>query len=951
MWSNLAVSKKLYAVVGLMAMLIAAELLILHFAMTTLSSVRAFVVGEGLWSKAQKDAVHSLYQYALDGNQKSYQDFMDSLSVTQGDHLARIELEKPQFDREIVRKGFIQGKNDPVDIDRMINLLIRFNKISYIQDAVKAWIQADGLLDELRINADFMDRVIRTKGKGAPEVREILKRVAKINAELTVVENAFSSALSEGSRWLEWLLLTVLVLVVFTIESTGIFLTYQFSSNLTKNLNELMNTTAEVGRGNFSVLAPVYSRDELGQLAVSLNKMIIDLRDSTHQQKKLESSNLKKDETLHIIIEAVEDYAIFTLSIDGFITSWNKGGEKIKGYTSEEAIGQHFSIFYTPEDRRNKVPSESLQRARLYGKSSTEGLRLRRDGTTFWAEVVMRALYDNAGKPTGFLKITHDITDRKLAEQKLLKLNEDLESRVAARTQELHSRELQLHLVANSVPVAIAQFDKNEVILFANDSFVKLFKISKEQVIGRALKDLVDEDTYLEQKPAVLSALKGKVAALEIKLEFGFSDRNYEFKFIPEYAENESVTGFIVVGNDVTKYKEVEAELTNAKAEAEVANATKSAFLANMSHEIRTPLTAILGFSEILQDSTIGKEKKEDSLQVIQRSGIMLSNLINDILDLSKVEAGKIEVEKQNVPLKEIVEEVQSMFIPMAKEKNLTCTFDIDESIPQIISTDSLRLRQILVNLIGNAIKFTDHGSVKVSVELHTDSRGQRKIAFIIKDTGQGLSPDHIKKLFTPFTQANSSISRKFGGTGLGLILSKKLANALGGDIELLESEFGVGSTFIVTIDPGNPPQVINQNWRLHSGDVKKDENWKGIFEGKKVLLVDDSPENRTIVSHYLKITGAHVDTQENGKDGVTAAMTHDYAIVLMDIQMPEMDGFEAVKKLRSIGYNRPVVALTAYAMKEDRIKCLEHGFSDHVVKPIDRRQLIGIISRHLIVT
>jgi CheY-like chemotaxis protein len=362
-----------------------------------------------------------------------------------------------------------------------------------------------------------------------------------------------------------------------------------------------------------------------------------------------------------------------------------------------------------------------------------------------------------------------------------------------------------------------------------------------------------------------------------------------------------------------------------------------------MSHEIRTPLGAVIGFSELLVSEEMSPSERVNSVGVIKRNGLLLSNIINDILDLSKVEAGKLEIEKIDVPFSDVMKEIGSVLNLEAVEKGIELKVASEGMIPNQIKTDPLRLRQILLNIVGNAIKFTRHGSVSVNVKLATAENGSPKLVFVVKDTGEGISPDQVERLFTPFTQADVSTTRRFGGTGLGLVLSKKLANTLGGDVVLSETVPGKGSTFTITIDPGLTEQIFFESSAIPAANVmpfpvkKRDLNLKFL----KILIVDDSSDNQALIKKILTSAGAHVETANNGQEGFDKAMSEDFSLILMDLQMPKMDGYEATRLLRENGYKKPIIALTAHAMKEERQRSLQSGFDDHLTKPIDHDILI----------
>jgi signal transduction histidine kinase/ActR/RegA family two-component response regulator len=392
---------------------------------------------------------------------------------------------------------------------------------------------------------------------------------------------------------------------------------------------------------------------------------------------------------------------------------------------------------------------------------------------------------------------------------------------------------------------------------------------------------------------------------------------------------------------------------------AQTANRAKSEFLANMSHEIRTPMTAILGFAERLQDTDLTEAQRLDAVETICRSGKHLLQVINDILDLSKIEADKMEIERITVSPRQLIEEVERAVKPGATERGLWLRIEYTPDMPESIETDPTRLSQILLNLVGNAIKFTHLGGVHVVAGLagsadDAEAAANPMMQFDVIDTGVGMTPEQMARLFSPFTQADSSTTREFGGTGLGLVISKRLAQVLGGTITV-ESKPGVGSTFRVLVATGTikheQTRDVDHAKRTPAAATVP-ESLPECLQGR-ILLAEDGPDNQRLVSAILRKAGAEVTLAENGRKAVDLAMTSwqqgmPYDVILMDMQMPVMDGYEATRALRQAGYQGAIIALTAHAMATDRQKCLDAGCDDYASKPIHRDDLIGMIGRYI---
>ncbi len=510
----------------------------------------------------------------------------------------------------------------------------------------------------------------------------------------------------------------------------------------------------------------------------------------------------------------------------------------------------------------------------------------------------------------------------------------------------LNESEVQFRTLANSIPQLAWMADKDGWIFWYNQRWFEYTGMTLQEGEGWGWTRAVHEDHVQKVVGSVIESIK-----IGAPWEHTFPVRSKEghwnwflSRALPVRNSKNEITFWFGTNTDVTEKIRIEQELKENKEAAEKANQAKTQFLANMSHEIRTPIGAIMGFTELLKSSKSDSDKL-NFMAIIERNSQQLLRLIDDILDLSKVEAGKIALEKINFVFTDFLADIGSVMALRAAEKGISFIMRLDGLVPEKICTDQLRLRQILSNIAGNAIKFTEAGKVELIVK-----NDNSKLIFTVTDTGPGISPENSQKLFQSFTQADPSMTRKFGGTGLGLVLSKKLSQILGGDLVLKESHLGKGSTFVTTIqyqEVKDAKMVGKESLTiLESSEITHAEE-KRKLAGLRVLVVEDSADNRMLVTTYLKKTGAHVDIANDGVEGYDQAMKLMPDVILMDIQMPRLDGHATTKQLRQAGFTKPIIALTAHAMREERDKCFESGCTDYLTKPIHREKLIDVLNRY----
>ncbi len=508
-------------------------------------------------------------------------------------------------------------------------------------------------------------------------------------------------------------------------------------------------------------------------------------------------------------------------------------------------------------------------------------------------------------------------------------------------TTQQHALEKYLNLLLENSPSNILIFDKDRCLVYCTKRFLFVSGYDELYLIkGKHITEIFSEllsPTFLEKLENLFLSVSNTGEVVNVVETITFpthtDEHIYEISIVPILNKQNNFEGHAVYLHDNT-------DILQAKEDAEAANIVKGQFLANMSHEIRTPLNGISGLLHLVLQTQLESVQKNYIEKALKASEDLMQ-IINDILDFSKIESKKLTLENISFTLDEVVDNVKVLTIHKAEEKGLQLVLENADVLSVRLVGDPLRLKQILLNLVNNAIKFTKKGSVSITTEKIEEADGRISFRFAVKDTGIGLSEEQQKRLFSAFTQADNSVTRKYGGTGLGLTISKQLVELMGGQI-WIESELGHGSTFLFTADFAvDTSEYIEQ---------KIEYSYKSITNERHILLAEDNLVNQLVATELLKQKGYFVDVANNGQEAISMLEQKDYDLVLMDIQMPVMDGLEATKKIRENEKHKhlPIIALSANAMSADREKSLKHGMDEHITKPIAPNILYEMLDKWL---
>ncbi|MCP4104709.1 MAG: MEKHLA domain-containing protein [Desulfobacteraceae bacterium] len=656
---------------------------------------------------------------------------------------------------------------------------------------------------------------------------------------------------------------------------------------------------------------PVF--DDQGEFAGSFG-VVTDVTELKHIEENLKLFKTISDQA---------NYGVGIVDLKGVIIYCNETFARMHGYESSELTGLNLSVFHN-EDQMPEVISLNKKLLDEGSYSAEELWHTRSDGAVFPTLMNAVVIRNESGDPMYLSATALDITDLKKAED------------------ELREKEEHIRLLLSSTAEAVFGLDLDGNCSFCNPACIRMTGYDSESdLLGKNMHNLIhhtrqDSTLFPEEECLIITSYRNGDEVHSDEEVFWRGDGT---SFPAEYWsypiwKNQEVIGSVVTFLDITERKRFEEMLLKAKESSEFANRTKSEFLANMSHEIRTPMNAIMGMSHVLLDTETTAEQKKH-IEIIKASADNLLSIINDILDISKIEAGKIELETEDFNIWETVENIKDILYKTAHDRGIEFACNIDDDVPRFFMGDAVRVGQILLNLGSNAVKFTGKGEVAVRVSIDEDSEYFAVIRFTVSDTGIGISPDRLNDLFKSFSQVHTENKSRYGGTGLGLLISRRLAEMMGGEIGVV-SEQGKGSAFWFTV-------VLEKGEQ--AGEVLGKYTDPGTLPDKclHILLAEDNPFNREVVLNILK--DHTIVVAENGRQALDALKKEKFDLILMDVQMPEMGGIEATAVIRDPAsdvsdHDVPIIAMTAFAMKGDRERCLAAGMNSYVSKPVDPKKL-----------
>ena len=687
--------------------------------------------------------------------------------------------------------------------------------------------------------------------------------------------------------------------------------------------------------------API--RNPKGEIA----GVVLVFRDVTERRNAEQALRLS-EERFRLLVEGTKDYAIFMLDPQGHVLTWNPGAERIKGYKAEEIVGQNFCRFYPPEDIRAGKPERELQEAISRGKYEEEGWRLRKDGSRFWASVVITALRDEGGGLRGFSKVTRDVTERKQAEENARRLLQEEAARSAAEASAKEARRAeqaeraqreQLRVTLESIGDAILVTDAQGRVTLLNPVAEHLMGCQKEHASGQPLEkifNIVNEVTgQVAENPVARVLRDGVVVGLAnhtVLIAKDGTRRPIDDSAAPIKNEQGNITGVVLVFRDVTERRRAEGQLQQQTKELAAAARQKDEFLAMLAHELRNPLAPLRSALQIVKLGGDSPQVVGQLREMMERQLLHLVRLVDDLLDVSRITRGKIELRRERVSLPTVVQNAIEASGPLIEAGKHQLTITMPHEAMSVLG-DLTRLAQAVSNLLNNAAKYTPpEGHIWLTVEQQGDEAVIR-----VKDTGIGIPTEMLSQVFQMFMQLDRSSERSQGGLGIGLTLVKRLVEMHGGTVEARSEGPGRGSEFSIRL-----PLVGRQKRRVEEGIRQTPEG-----PSRRILVVDDNVDAAESLSMMLQLNGHEVCTAHDGPGAIEQAATFVPDVALLDIGMPGMSGYEVGRRVRELqGLEKVVlIALTGWGQGEDRERSKEAGFYAHLVKPVDPAALQELLA------
>lgn len=1047
-YNDLSLAKKLYFAMSVIGIFITIGLVALIISIDSLSGIRGYVTGHGLWVKAQRDGVYNLSRYSIIKKETDYQAFLQNMQVPLGDKKARLELEKIKPDYNIVRQGFREGLNHPDDINGMIELFRRYRHFAYLDKAVSIRADGDNEISKLMMVGENLHREIASGSASQEKISFLLSQIYSINKKLTIIENDFSQTMGEGGRRMENFILKILLSLLLIVAMIGLIFSIKLNKRISNSIKDMIFVAKEVATGNFSIRALTSSKDELGVMSRSINRMISNLENQFNEinevQKKLRIKTKQLDyaqQSAHI--------GSWEWNLVSGQTEWSDEFYRIHGLVrGEQENTYELSISFIHPDDREYVDNVAKQQYSDQHQIDIFYRIIRTDGAVRIINGKGKVFTDSSGKTVRMRGTIQDVTELKKAEEELIyKTNQLNKAQRSARigswewnveddvlewsdamyriygvtekefdvsyeavmkfvhrddieyVQKVAKQQAQdkkryniyfriirpdgLELTVNAQAQVFTDAKGNTIRMtgtvqdvtrqkqienkllefkhffnttsdlaciantegnfeIINQSFVDKLGYSNKELTGTWFLNFVHPDDVQDNLNVVEELAKGKTTVNFVN-RYRTKDGKYLW-FDWNSTPNAETGKLYAMARDITQQKENEQELRRLKELAETSEKIKDQFLANMSHEIRTPMNAIIGFSDLLARSSL-KEHEKDYVKTIKHAGENLLTIINDILDISKIEAGMMVLEKSDFSIRDSFKSLHELMTVKAQPKNIGLNFECAPDVPETVAGDPTRLSQIMINLVGNAIKFTLKGEIDVSAEVienekHDLSKDEVLIKFCVRDTGIGIPADKLGNIFERFRQAAHATTRNYGGTGLGLSIAKQLVELQGGQLTV-ESIYKTGATHGET---GSVFTFTIPFRKAVAPGIKKSDKKKydlAQLQQINMLIVEDNPMNVKLLQHLFKEFNLKSEVAENGKICISMIKETAFDIILMDMEMPVLTGYEATEIIRNEMKNKiPIIAMTANAMAGEREKCLSLGMNDYISKPINAELL-----------